>query len=68
MKRISQFARFWYDFVIGDDWRLALGVVATTVIAYAGAHNGFNWWWFAPLAIAFLLARSVQRASRVGTQ
>jgi hypothetical protein len=21
------FLRFWYDFVVGDDWRIALGVV-----------------------------------------
>ena len=21
------FVRFWYDFIVGDDWRIALGVV-----------------------------------------
>jgi len=21
------FLRFWYDFIVGDDWRIALGVV-----------------------------------------
>jgi hypothetical protein len=25
------FARFWYDFVVGDDWRIAAGVVAVLV-------------------------------------
>ena len=35
MSRLRAFAAFWYDFVVGDDWRLALGVVvglATTAV------------------------------------
>lgn len=27
MRFLRGFGRFWYDFVIGDDWRIALGVV-----------------------------------------
>ena len=27
MKRVRAFGRFWYDFVVGDDWRVAVGVV-----------------------------------------
>ena len=27
MRLLRGFLRFWYDFVIGDDWRIALGVV-----------------------------------------
>jgi hypothetical protein len=27
MRVVRGFLRFWYDFVIGDDWRIALGVV-----------------------------------------
>ena len=23
------FGRFWWDFIVGDDWRIAAGVVAT---------------------------------------
>ena len=29
MKWLAQFGKFWYDFLIGDDWRLAVGVVIT---------------------------------------
>jgi hypothetical protein len=25
---LAGFARFWWDFVVGDDWRIAAGVVA----------------------------------------
>ncbi|GGX38005.1 hypothetical protein [Streptomyces noursei] len=38
------FARFWYAFVIGDDWRIAASVVAVlvvgTVALLAGAAPG----------------------------
>ncbi|MBM9508676.1 hypothetical protein [Actinacidiphila acididurans] len=26
MRFLRAFARFWYDFVIGDDWKIAAGV------------------------------------------
>ena len=27
MRFIRGFGRFWFDFIVGDDWRIALGVV-----------------------------------------
>jgi hypothetical protein len=27
MKNLKAFGMFWYDFLIGDDWRVAVGVV-----------------------------------------
>jgi hypothetical protein len=27
MKFVRGFGRFWFDFIVGDDWRIALGVV-----------------------------------------
>ena len=42
MKYVTRFARFWYDFVVGDDWVLAvvvvLAVATTAVLAGAGAN------------------------------
>ena len=34
MQLIRGLGRFWYDFVVGDDWRIALGVV---LVLAAGA-------------------------------
>ena len=34
MRLVAGFARFWWDFIVGDDWRIALGVV---VVLGAGA-------------------------------
>jgi hypothetical protein len=27
MRFVRGFCRFWFDFIVGDDWRIALGVV-----------------------------------------
>jgi hypothetical protein len=27
MRFLRGFGRFWFDFIVGDDWRIALGVV-----------------------------------------
>jgi hypothetical protein len=31
MRFLRAFGRFWFDFIVGDDWRIAAGVV--TVLA-----------------------------------
>jgi hypothetical protein len=59
MKGLAQFGKFWYDFIIGDDWRIAAGVVATTTGVFIAAHHRINLWWLLPFAVAVLLAVSV---------
>jgi hypothetical protein len=53
-----------WEFVAGDDWVAAVGVVGalgiTAVIAAAGAPA----WWVMPVAAMGLLALSVRRAAR----
>ncbi|HEX6620283.1 MAG TPA: hypothetical protein VF024_11520 [Solirubrobacteraceae bacterium] len=34
MRFVKGFARFWWEFIVGDDWRIAAGVV---VVLAAGA-------------------------------
>jgi len=34
MKYIAGFGRFWWDFIIGDDWKIAAGVC---IVLTAGA-------------------------------
>ena len=29
MRYVKGFGRFWYDFVVGEDWRIAAGVAAS---------------------------------------
>jgi hypothetical protein len=35
VKFLKAFGQFWYDFIIGDDWKIALAVVASLVVLYA---------------------------------
>jgi uncharacterized membrane protein HdeD (DUF308 family) len=64
MNWLAQFGKFWYDFIIGDDWRIAVGVVATIAGVFVAAHDGVNSWWLLPLAVAVLLAVSVLHETR----
>jgi hypothetical protein len=63
VNHIRTFGKFWYDFIIGDDWRVALGVTAAIALVYIVAHQGANWWWILPLAVATLLAVSLNNAT-----
>ena len=59
MSRIAAFGRFWWDFVVGDDWVAAAGVIAGLALTAAlGA------WWVLPISVAIVLAMSVRRAAR----
>jgi hypothetical protein len=61
VKYLVAFGRFWYGFVIGDDWRIAVGVVVALGLTFWLAHAGVNVWWLLPLAAIALLAASVTR-------
>ncbi len=51
-----------WEFVVGDDWRVALGVVVTLAATAAIAAAGLPSWWLSPLATALILYRSLKRA------
>jgi len=53
-----------WDFIVGDDWRTALGVaLALGVTALLAAAN-IAAWWVMPPAVCLLLALSLRRAAR----
>jgi hypothetical protein len=64
VNRVQAFGRFAYDFVIGDDWRLAAAALGALVLAGIVAHNGGSAWWIVPLVVAVLLGVSVLRAPK----
>jgi hypothetical protein len=61
---IAAFGRFWWEFVVGDDWRTALGVVAGIGLTAGIAWAGMPAWWVLPLAVAGILYLSLRRATR----
>jgi hypothetical protein len=63
--RLRSIGAFWYDFVVGDDWRVAVGVVlAITVTCVLSAATSIAVWWVLPLAVVLLLPYSLLRAVR----
>lgn len=61
MGRLRRFAQFWYDFLVGDDWRAAVGVVVALAATALLADGVLNPWWLLPVAVAAILATSVRR-------
>jgi hypothetical protein len=60
-----RFLRFWWDFVVGDDWRVALGIAVAIGVAAGLVAMNVAAWWFLPLAVAAVLYVSLRReASR----
>jgi membrane protein implicated in regulation of membrane protease activity len=66
MKYINAFVLFWYDFIVGDDWVIAVGVVLALVGTYQLTRSGVNAWWLMPFAVVVLLAISLWRLTRPG--
>jgi hypothetical protein len=62
MSRVESFVRFIWDFVVGDDWRIAVGVVLALAVT-AVLAGSIAAWWVMPVAVAGLLAFSVWRAA-----
>jgi hypothetical protein len=50
-----------WEFVVGDDWVTAAGVVLAGGATAALESAGVVAWWLLPVAVAVLLARSVAR-------
>jgi hypothetical protein len=64
MKPLRRFAGFWWEFVVGDDWRVAAGVAVALGISAALAATGAPVWWLLPLAVALLLYASLRRGAQ----
>jgi hypothetical protein len=68
VKRVTQalrgFAGFWWDFIIGDDWRIAAGIVLAIAGTAALAAANLPAWWLLPASIPILLGGSLIFATR----
>ena len=64
MRRLRAFGAFWYDFVVGDDWLIAVGVVIALALTYVLSRAAVPAWWLLPLSLVLLLPLSLWRATR----
>jgi hypothetical protein len=62
--RFRAFFAFWYDFIVGDDWRIAVAVVVGLAVTYALSQADIPAWWVLPAAIGVFLPLSLWRTTR----
>jgi len=63
VRYVRSFGRFWWNFIVGDDWRVAAGIAFALGVASLFTHGGIDAWWLLPLAIALVLVDSLWRAT-----
>ncbi len=72
MKYIKAFFAFWYDFIVGDAWEVAAGVVISLLAIYLGVQyagsmvNSIYGAVLLPVVIVALLAYSLWRVRARG--
>jgi len=64
VSRLRALLTFAWDFVVGDDWVTAAGVLAAIGLTALVARSGVAAWWVMPLAVCAILALSLWRAVR----
>ncbi len=65
MRWIHGFATFWWDFIIGDDWLVALAVIIGLAATYAIAQStDVPIWWLLPVVVILVLPISIVRLTQ----
>jgi hypothetical protein len=60
---MKRFARFWWDFIVGDDWRVAVGIALALGLTAVLATTWASAWIVMPLAVAAVLWLSLRRVA-----
>ena len=60
---VIAFGAFWVDFIVGDDWRIAAGIVASFILTATITYSSYTWA-IVPFFVALFLSYSLFRASR----
>ncbi|HEY2631248.1 MAG TPA: hypothetical protein VGI26_02585 [Solirubrobacteraceae bacterium] len=63
MRRVRAFLLGVWEFVVGDDWRTALGVALALALTALLSETSVPAWWVMPVAVLLLLALSIRRAA-----
>ena len=64
MKHLRAFGAFWWNFIVGDDWRVAAGVAIGLALTAFLSHRDIPAWWVLPVTVALVLVVSLRRATR----
>jgi hypothetical protein len=58
------FGAFWWDFIVGDDWRIAAGIIVALAATAALPSTTIPAWWLLPIAVVLVLGGSLWGATR----
>lgn len=61
---LARFGLFWYDYLVGDDWQVALGIVLALVLTFVLAPLWPAAWLIMPLAVLLLQPYGLGRSLR----
>jgi hypothetical protein len=61
---MKRFGAFWWNFLVGDDWRVAAGIALAFALTALLATTSVPAWWLLPVAVAGVLWLSLRRAVR----
>jgi hypothetical protein len=61
---LRSFGAFWWDFVVGDDWRIAAAVIVGLGVTAVLAHDDVTAWWVLPVTVTLILGLSLAAAVR----
>lgn len=58
------FAKFWYGFIFGDDWTMAVAVAVGLTVTALLVGRGISVWWLVPAIVIVMVGFDLERASR----
>jgi hypothetical protein len=65
VNKVRAFFAFWYGFIVGDDWRVALSIaVALAATIALNRLTGTAPWWIVVVAVIAVLPISIFGATR----
>jgi hypothetical protein len=64
LRSLKGFGRFWYGFIIGDDWTVAATVAVALVVTWLLHTAAVAAWWLPPLAAVAVVGVSLRRPGR----
>ncbi|MCU1276058.1 MAG: hypothetical protein JWO48_3489 [Bryobacterales bacterium] len=64
MHYITAFLKFWYHFIVGDDWTIAAAITVAIAVTFWLVVSNIQAWWLLPAAAILTLGVSLWRAAR----
>ena len=63
LRWLTAFGRFWYHFIIGDDWTVAAAVAVGLVVTWLLHNVALSVWWLVPVTAAAVVGLSLRRTA-----